>query len=119
MLNKHEKIERKTPALHFKPAFNEIYIRGDRPYPVYLKHANKVLLKHPVVIIHALTSAINKAVKLALTLMDEYPYLHQEITTDSVPTLNYTESGEQVVSEKSAIHITLSKTLIKSIDNNL
>ena len=103
MLNKHEKIERKTPALHFKPAFNEIYIRGDRPYPVYLKHANKVLLKHPVVIIHALTSAINKAVKLALTLMDEYPYLHQEITTQLALGADSARSAVQTVPEVQTI----------------
>lgn len=60
----------KLPALHSKPAFNEIYIRGNRPLPVYLKHATKVLLKHNTIIIHALTAAINKAIKLALHLME-------------------------------------------------
>ncbi len=35
-----------------------------------------------------MTAAINKAIKLALFLMDEYPYLEQKIYTDSVPTLN-------------------------------
>lgn len=91
---KGHKIERKVPALHLEPALNEIYIKGNRPYPVYVRHADKVLLKHDVVIIHALTAAINKAVKLALYLMDEYPFLQQEIITDSIPTLNYTEQGE-------------------------
>lgn len=33
--------------------------------------------------------------------------------TDSVPTVNYTESGEKVVSEKSAIHVVLKKRLRK------
>jgi hypothetical protein len=55
--------------LHNKAAFNEIYVKGNRPIPVYIKHANKVLLKHNTIIIHALTAAINKAVKIALTLM--------------------------------------------------
>jgi hypothetical protein len=78
----------KIPALHRKPAFNEIYIKGSRPVIVYLKHAHKVLLKSQTLIIHALTAAINKAVKLALNLMEEYPYLEQQVYTDSVPTLN-------------------------------
>lgn len=60
----------KIPAIHQKAAFNEIYIKGSRPLPVYIKHANKVLTKHNVIVIHAMTAAINKAVKLALHLMD-------------------------------------------------
>lgn len=43
-----------------------------------------------------MTAAINKAVKLALYLMEEYPYLEQQVYTDSVPTLNFkTEVEEQ------------------------
>jgi hypothetical protein len=55
--------------LHDKPAFNELYIRGDRPLKPYLKHANKVLTKNNILVIHAMTAAINKAIKLALFLM--------------------------------------------------
>jgi len=89
-----------VPALHKKPAFNEIYVKGNRPLPVYIKHANKVLLKHNTVIIHALTAAINKAVKLAINLMEDYPYLEQQIFTDSVPTLNIKEVEDKGWNEK-------------------
>lgn len=44
---------------------------------VYEKHAKKVLYKHDVIIIHGLGAAINKAVKLGMFLMKEYPYLKQ------------------------------------------
>lgn len=52
----------KIPALHSKPAFNEIYIKGSGSIKRYVKHANKVLLKFDTLIIHGLTAAINKAV---------------------------------------------------------
>lgn len=42
-----------------------------------------------------MTAAINKAVRLALYLMDEYPYLEQKIFTDSVPTLNIRKSKKK------------------------
>ena len=70
-------MHKKIPALHEKSAFNEIFIKGNRPYPVYLKHAYKVLKKYDTIIIHGLTSAINKVIKLSLQLMEEYPYLTQ------------------------------------------
>lgn len=60
-----------------------------------MKHSHKVLLKHNSIIIHGLTAAINKAVKLALYLMDEYPYLEQKIFTDSVPTLNIRKTAKK------------------------
>lgn len=60
----------KIPSAHPKPGFNELYIKGNRPFKVYIKHANKVLVKHNVIIIHAMTAAINKAVKLTLHLMN-------------------------------------------------
>lgn len=41
-----------------------------------------------------MTAAINKAVKLALYLMEQYPYLQQKIYTDSVPTLNVEVKGK-------------------------
>jgi len=47
----------------------------------------KVLTKHKVVVIHAMTAAINKAVQLHLWLMQEFPYLKADVVTDSVPTI--------------------------------
>ena len=64
-----------------------MYLRGDRPLAVYIKHANKVLTKHPTLIIHAMTAAIDKAIKLSMQLMEAYPYLKAEVQTDSVPAI--------------------------------
>lgn len=77
----------KFPIPHEKARFNEIYLRGTRPLAVYKKHAHKVLTKHSVIILHAMTAAIEKAVDLHMYLMDEYPYLKAEIVTDSVPSI--------------------------------
>ena len=77
----------KHPALHDKARFNEIYIRGDRPLQVYKKHAKKVIIKQPVLVIHAMTAAINKAIELHLWILEEFPYLRPTVHTDSVPTL--------------------------------
>lgn len=52
----------KVPAMHDKPAFNEIYMKGNGSIRRYIKHANKVLLKYDTIIIHGLTAAIMKAV---------------------------------------------------------
>ena len=87
---------------------NELYLRGDRPLAVYKKHAQKVLTKHSVVVVHAMTAAIEKAVQLHLYLMQEYPYLRAEIVTDSVPSIIERE-GKVELKERSAIHITLTK----------
>ena len=78
----------KLPVPHEKARFNEIYLRGNRPIPVYKKHAEKVLTKHNTIILHAMTAAIGKAVQLYMFLMENYPYLKAEIVTDSVPTIN-------------------------------
>ena len=99
---------KKFPAIHQKAAFNEIYLKGGRPLQVYKKHAGKVLTKHPVLVIHALTAAIDKAIELHLWLMEEFPYLSAEVQTDSVPTLVELK-GEPRLVERSAIHITLRK----------
>ena len=77
----------KYPTIHEKARFNEIYIKGSRPLQVYKKHATKVITKHTVLVIHAMTAAIDKAVQLHLWLMQEFPYLSADIQTDSVPTL--------------------------------
>ena len=98
----------KLPVPHEKARMNEIYLRGDRPLAVYKKHVHKVLTKQSVVILHAMTAAIEKAVALHLYLMQEYPYLKAEIVTDSVPSIVQTE-GKVEVKERSAIHITLTK----------
>jgi hypothetical protein len=47
----------------------------------------KVLTKHNVLVLHAMTAAINKAVQLHLWIMEEFPYLKADIATDSVPTI--------------------------------
>lgn len=93
---------------HDKPNFNEIYIKGSRPLAVYKKHANKVLIKHNCIILHAMTAAIDKAVKLYIYLLTEYPYLTSQVVTDSVPTVQG-DSSDVCIKEKSAIHIILSK----------
>lgn len=98
----------KFPIPHEKARFNEIYLRGNRPLAVYKKHAHKVLTKHSVIILHAMTAAIEKTVELHLYLMQEYPYLKAEIVTDSVPSIVEKE-GNVEVKERSAIHITLTK----------
>lgn len=95
--SKNKKIISKVPSYHQKPSFNEIYIKANRPLPVYFKHAQKVFNKHDLLIIHGLTAAINKVVSLTLQLMHEYPYLQQEVFTDSVPTVGYDENGERIV----------------------
>lgn len=77
----------KYPIYHEKARFNEIYLKGSRPLVVYKKHAVKVLTKHNVLVLHAMTAAIDKAVQLHLWLMDEFPYLIADISTDSVPTI--------------------------------
>ncbi len=59
----------KYPAYHEKARFNEIYIKGSRPLPVYKRHAIKVLTKHKVIVLHAMTAAIDKAVQLHLWIM--------------------------------------------------
>jgi precorrin-6B methylase 2 len=80
----------KLSVPHEKARFNEIYIRGGRPLEVYIKHARKVLTKHETLVLHAMTAAIEKGVKLHVRLMEEYPYLKANIITDSVPTIaNY------------------------------
>jgi hypothetical protein len=108
-MNQEELIKpKKFPIPHEKARFNEIYIKGSRPLAVYVKHANKVLTKHSVLIIHAMTAAIEKAVQLHLHLMDAFPYLKAEIKTDSVPSIVESEGNLQV-KERSAIHITLTK----------
>lgn len=94
--------------LHEKARMNELYLRGSRPIAVYKRHAHKVLTKHSVVILHAMTAAIEKAVELHLYLMQEYPYLKAEIVTDSVPSIVENE-GKAELRERSAIHITLTK----------
>lgn len=66
---KREKIVKKMPSYHEKGSFNEIYMKGSRPLPVYFKHATKVLNKHEVLIIHGLTAVITKVVELSLKLM--------------------------------------------------
>ena len=98
----------KYPALHEKARFNEIYIKGHRPLQVYKKHATKVIIKHPVLVIHAMTAAIDKAIQLHLWIMEEFPYMRPVVHTDSVPTLVEVD-GEKRLQERSAIHITLSK----------
>jgi hypothetical protein len=77
----------KLPVPHEKARFNEIYIRGNRPLEVYIRHARKVLMKHGTLDIHSMTAAIEKGVKLHVHLMEEYPYLKAHIITDSVPTI--------------------------------
>jgi hypothetical protein len=99
----------KLPIPHEKARFNEIYIRGNRPLPVYIKHAHKVLIKHNCIIIHAMTAAIDKAVRLHVYLMEEYPYLNAQIFTNSVPSINNCD-GNFELKERSAIHITLTKS---------
>jgi hypothetical protein len=98
----------KLPIPHEKARFNEIYIRGNRPLPVYIKHAHKVLIKHNCIIIHAMTAAIDKAVRLHVHLMEEYPYLNAQIVTTSVPSITNND-GNFELKERSAIHITLTK----------
>lgn len=85
---KSEKVMIKYAPLHEKARFNEIYIKGSRPLVVYKKHALKVLTKYNILVLHAMTAAINKAVELHLWIMEEFPYLQSEITTDSVPTIS-------------------------------
>lgn len=107
---KLKKIVRKLEVPHEKARFNEMFIKGSRPYAVYQKHSEKVLVKHHTLVIHAMTAAINKAVQLCLFLRRKYPYLHADIVTDSVPTIVEEEGGGHAVRERSAIHITLTKT---------
>ena len=78
---------KKYPTYHEKARFNEIYLKSNRILAVYQKHALKVLTKHDVLVLHAMTAAIDKAVQLHLWLMDQFPYLTAEISTDSVPTI--------------------------------
>ena len=40
-----------------------------------------------------MTAAISKAVQLSIKLRKEYPYLHCDITTDSVPSVVKVEDG--------------------------
>ena len=75
-LQRQKKFLRKLWIPHEKARFNEIFIKGSRPYIVYQKHAEKVLIKHHTLVIHAMTAAINKAVQLYLFLRRKYPYLH-------------------------------------------
>lgn len=75
---------------------------------VYQKHAAKVITKFPVLVVHAMTAAISKAIELHLWIMEEYPYLKAKVETDSVPTL-ISQDGKQELQERSAIHITLTK----------
>jgi DNA-binding protein len=98
----------KYPVPHEKARFNEIYVKGGRPLPVYLKHAHKVLTKHTSLVIHAMTAAINKAVQLQSQIRRQFPYLAVEVVTDSVPTLVEVD-GKKELRERSAIHITLTK----------
>ena len=99
---------KKHPSIHEKARFNEIYIKGSRPLQVYKKHATKVLIKNPVLVIHAMTAAIDKAIQLHLWLMEEFPYLCPDVQTDSVPTIVEVDNEKRIV-ERSAIHITLQK----------
>ena len=55
-----------------------------------------------------MTAAIEKAVRLHLYLMQEYPYLKPQISTDSVPSITSSDGNYQI-KERSAIHITLTK----------
>ena len=63
-----------------------------------------------MIVIHAMTAAINKAVQLTLYLRKQYPYLNADIVTDSVPTIVQEEDGPHSIRERSAIHVTLTKT---------
>lgn len=72
---KEEKVVVKYAPIHDKARFNEIYLKGSRPLQVYKKHALKVLTKHKVLVLHAMTAAIDKAVQLHLWIMEEFPYL--------------------------------------------
>ena len=83
-------------------------MKGSRPLAVYKKHALKVLTKGKIIVLHGMTAAINKVVELHLWLMEEFPYLHPEIVTDSVPGM-VQEKGENRIVERSTIHITLTK----------
>lgn len=61
--------------MHEKARFNEIYVKGSRPWNVYRRHVQKVLVKHNTIILHGMTAAIEKVVKLYMWILDEFPYL--------------------------------------------
>ena len=64
--------------------------------------------KNPILVIHAMTAAIDKAIQLHLWLMEEFPYLCPDVQTDSVPTIVEVDNEKKII-ERSAIHITLQK----------
>lgn len=42
---------------------------------MYKRHAQKVLVKNKTIILHGMTAAIEKVVKLYVWIMSEFPYL--------------------------------------------
>jgi len=55
-------------------------------------------------------ASIEKAVEVALSIIDDNPDMERTVVTDTVPTL-VEQTGERRIREVSAIHITLKKKL--------
>lgn len=55
-------------------------------------------------------ASIEKAVEVALSIIDDNPDMERTVVTDTVPTL-VEQAGERRIREVSAIHITLKKKL--------
>ncbi|KRX03244.1 hypothetical protein PPERSA_09256 [Pseudocohnilembus persalinus] len=72
----------KKKAFHRKPAYNEIYIKNKTNISVYIKRAHELIQKGvKIIVLHGLTAAIPKCVKVAINLTEQYSDLNYKVDT--------------------------------------